>query len=194
MDNMVIFALYLLLLVTWVLLPLIPAWITYRITPHQSLGLRGPLSGLTLSASGAFAAYLVVLLISNGIFNRGADILGSLARPAWTLVADLVVKDREGKTQQVPPGQSLVNVTFVPNIHNVFADRVQLRLPGNMSEWPHVLFDIPQYGGSRPLAFQEMTDRMKIDTFNKTIYLREPIVIQQAPAEGFGVGLRIGQR
>ena len=50
------------LLAIWVCLPLIPAWIKYRVTPDQKLGLMGPFQGLTVKASGAFTAYVVVLL------------------------------------------------------------------------------------------------------------------------------------
>ena len=45
---------------SWVLLPLVPAVLIYLIFPRTQVGLAGPFSGLTIRASGAFAAYFIV--------------------------------------------------------------------------------------------------------------------------------------
>jgi hypothetical protein len=188
METAAVFALYLVLAMTWILVPLIPAWITYRITPQQTLGLRGPLQGLTLNTSGAFAAYLIVLLVSTSAFERGSDLVGSLARPMWTLEANLVVKDRTGAERRLPSGPSPVKVTFTPDINSISTNRISLKLPGNMSDWPLVLFDIPDYGGTT-LAFAELQDEMKIDHFLKKILLRKPIeILEASSSNSFKVG------
>lgn len=48
------------LLAVWVLLPLLPAILTFRLFPQTSVAVSGPFANLTVRASGAFAAYLIV--------------------------------------------------------------------------------------------------------------------------------------
>lgn len=190
METVAIFALYVALVLTWILVPLIPAWITYRITPDQTLGLRGPLQGLTLSTSGAFAAYLIVLLVALSAFERGSDLVGSLARPMWILEGNLIVKDHRGAEIRLPTGPSPVKVTFAPDINSISGNNVNLKLPGNISDWPLVVFDIPEHGGTT-LAFSQLQDDMKIDHFTKKILLRKPIEIPKVPPNGFKVGVSL---
>jgi hypothetical protein len=52
-----------LLYVLYVLLPLIPAVIIFWLFPSTQVGLKGPLQGLTINATGAFAAYVVTGLL-----------------------------------------------------------------------------------------------------------------------------------
>jgi hypothetical protein len=80
-----IILLLLVLLGFWVSLPLLPAVLIYRLFPTTSVAASGPLANLTINASGAFAAYLIVFLIImpmvNAIQNR---IVGEL-RPSWEI-------------------------------------------------------------------------------------------------------------
>jgi hypothetical protein len=48
------------LLAVWVLLPLLPAILTFRLFPQTSVAVSGPFANLTVRAGGAFAAYLIV--------------------------------------------------------------------------------------------------------------------------------------
>jgi hypothetical protein len=51
------------ILMLWVLLPLIPAVLIYRLFPDTPIGISGILQGLKINAGGAFAGYLIVLLV-----------------------------------------------------------------------------------------------------------------------------------
>lgn len=192
MEKVAIFGLYVALFLTWVLVPLIPAWITYRITPDQTLGLRGPFQGLTLNAGGAFAAYLIVLLVALAAFERGSDLVGSLARPMWILEGNLIVKDHKGAEIRLPTGPSPVRVTFSPEIGSVSGNNINVKLPGNMSDWPLVMFEIPEHGGTT-LAFSQLKGDMEIDHFEKKILLRKPVEIPEAPPGGFKMGVSLGK-
>src|ERR1700690_2317258 len=57
-------ALSIMVFALWVLLPLAPSVLIYLIFPNTQVAASGPLAGLTIKASGAFAAYLIVLLVS----------------------------------------------------------------------------------------------------------------------------------
>jgi hypothetical protein len=51
------------LLLVWVLLPLLPAILIYWLFPDTKVTASGPLAELTVAASGAFAAFLIVLVV-----------------------------------------------------------------------------------------------------------------------------------
>jgi hypothetical protein len=51
------------LYVLFVLLPLIPALVTFKLFPDTRVAVSGPLSQVTVRATGAFAAYVVVVLL-----------------------------------------------------------------------------------------------------------------------------------
>ena len=51
------------LYVLYVLLPLIPAILIFRLFPETKVAVAGPLQNLTLNATGAFAAYVVTVAL-----------------------------------------------------------------------------------------------------------------------------------
>jgi hypothetical protein len=70
------FGLYLL----YVLLPLIPAILIYRLFPDTKVAVSGPLAGLTMKASGAFAAYVIIVAL--GVFLKDTHtIIAGMAQP-----------------------------------------------------------------------------------------------------------------
>ena len=71
----------LVLLGIWVALPLVPAILIYRYFPDTQVAASGPLAGLTVKASGAFAAYLVVFLLIFALVSPIKDVIGSGMRP-----------------------------------------------------------------------------------------------------------------
>jgi hypothetical protein len=75
------------ILATWVAIPVLPAWLTFRITPNQRLALRGPLNGMSLRTGGAFSAYLVVfMLVTVFVWRVGAAVVGQMMNDAaWTV-------------------------------------------------------------------------------------------------------------
>ncbi|MEY3107246.1 MAG: hypothetical protein RIT35_1424, partial [Pseudomonadota bacterium] len=46
----------------YVLLPMIPSIVIYRLFPDTKVALSGPISNLTLKSTGAFSAYIVVVV------------------------------------------------------------------------------------------------------------------------------------
>ena len=55
-----LFAVYLI----WVLLPLLPAIIIYRLFPESLTELVGKVAGYSIKAGGAFAAYLAIVVMT----------------------------------------------------------------------------------------------------------------------------------
>ena len=181
------FLLFLLLLIVWVSFPLLPAWLTFKITPNQTVGLKGPLQGLTVRTTGAFAAYLVIFLIVGTHVQDGISIIGSVAHPAWRVNANVRVLGPDDKPEQLLPEQSIA-VTFKPELHTTDNNRILLRIPYDRENWPLVRLQIPSFGGSEAIDLSRMKDSaMEINPFLKTAELKEPITVRRFEGGGFGL-------
>jgi hypothetical protein len=179
--------LYLLLLFgAWMLIPLLPAWITYQITPNQRLGLTGPFEQLTLRASGAFAAYLALLLISYKLVALGGlSIIGGMATPSvWTFKADIVAIDEKGSPVQIPDSVQALDVSFKPEIHQLGKSKILIRLPYNPENWPFMTVTIPNFGGAE-IDLNTLSG-VDLNYFKKTVELQGPIAVRQARGGGLG--------
>jgi len=90
-----------------VLLPLIPAYILYRFLPSNTL-VNGPFQGLTVSLTGAFGGYFLVMLAVFGFYHTLPDnsnpgdevwtIRGKIQNPVTNL-SDLQLSVRPATTQ-----------------------------------------------------------------------------------------------
>jgi hypothetical protein len=163
----------------------VPAWLTYKITPDQKIFVagswsQGPLGKLTVRATGAFAAYFVVLLcVTKFILPNAQQVIQTKLTPAWTLDADLQVIGRDGKTVAIPPNLELLDVSYKPVLLTVGSNHVTLRLPGYPADWPSMIFTIPGYGGSGPV-FPKSLSKLKVDISSNHADLGEPLVIRQS--------------
>lgn len=88
------------LLVIWVSVPLFPAVLIYNRFPNTPLVANGPLAGLTINAGGAFAAYLIILLVITPLVFNAKDYVHEATRPYWEIRGELVVQDEAGNAIQ----------------------------------------------------------------------------------------------
>jgi hypothetical protein len=80
------FCLYLL----YVLLPLIPAILIFRLFPETKVAVSGPLQNLTVKTTGAFAAYVVTALLGFFLVRQvEAQIVSSRHYPVEGVIVDL---------------------------------------------------------------------------------------------------------
>lgn len=80
------FCLYLL----YVLLPLIPAILIFRLFPETKVAVSGPLQNLTVKTTGAFAAYVVTTLLGFFLVRQvQAQIVSSRHYPVEGVIVDL---------------------------------------------------------------------------------------------------------
>ena len=96
MENWEFFAATACILMLWVLLPLIPAVLIYRLFPDTPIGISGILQGLKINAGGAFAGYLIVLLVIKPWVSEAYIDVGGLLHPAWTITGSLRLIDKHG--------------------------------------------------------------------------------------------------
>lgn len=73
----------------YVLLPMIPAIVIYRLFPDTKVALSGPLANLTMKSTGAFAAYIVVVSLGYFLIKNTHTIIAGMVQPMWTIKATL---------------------------------------------------------------------------------------------------------
>jgi len=135
----------LVLLGIWVALPLVPAILIYRYFPNTQVAASGPLAGLTVKASGAFAAYLVVFLLIFGLVSPIKDVIGSGMRPFWEIRGKVKLVDENGKPIS---GEDLLNTIkfeIVPGSAGACPRDIEIegsargrRLPGDLRRDPRL--------------------------------------------------------
>src|SRR6476620_11081112 len=88
------------ILAVWVLLPLIPAILMFRLVPGNAITLTGPLANLTLNASGAIAAYFSVLVAIAFFVVAVQRWPSPVPRQYWTVIVYVEVEDANGKPER----------------------------------------------------------------------------------------------
>jgi hypothetical protein len=166
------------ILILWVILPLIPAVLIYRLFPNAAVSIKGILvQGLTIKAGGAFAAYLIVLLVIKPWVAEAYDDVGGWLHPAWTITGTLRFIDKHGAV--VHPGETFfqkIGIKTQPEM-NSFADPTfTITVPEGPRGIPNVFLFVPDYSVTVPLKLGKM------DLIHKTaeidgdpIEIREPL-------------------
>jgi len=88
----------LLLYLIYVLVPLIPAILIYKIFPETKVGTEGLLGQLKINATGAFAAYLVVIVVGYFIIQNIQKLINasSVDNTAWFVKSNVVLLEKQG--------------------------------------------------------------------------------------------------
>jgi hypothetical protein len=86
-----------LLLVLYVLVPLVPAIAIYKIFPETKVTVSGPLRDLTVKATGAFAAYIVVFVLGIILLKHIQGLISGLSHQTTDVSARVVLLDEHGK-------------------------------------------------------------------------------------------------
>jgi hypothetical protein len=163
------------ILVLWIVLPLIPAVLIYWLFPDASAIANGRLPGFTFKAGGAFAAYLIVLLLVKPLADREANQAIAYLHPVWTIKGVLRVIDKNGAVSH--PGETFfqkINIKTEPPI-NSFADPTfTISVPEGPNGIPNVYLFIPDYSKTVLLTLAN------IDQINKTAgIVGEAVEIQE---------------
>jgi hypothetical protein len=172
------------LFTTWVLLPLVPAVLIYRLFPDNVVTASGPFAGLTVKTSGAFAAYLIVFAATYfAIVPKSTDIISSLRHQFWIVKGDIKLVHADG-SDYLHPEALLKNLRVVtPQAYTFESYQATLRLEENEGGLPTVTIEIPNFG-ERAIPLRSMSTKVKINYFSKTIELKEPIVIEEVSSGG----------
>jgi hypothetical protein len=175
------------IVIIWILVPLVPAWLTYRITPDQNLGLRGPFQGMTLRAGGSFVAYFVVAsLLSVFTWPMGTFLVGKVAGDStWMITGKASLYDSEGKPAVSVPDLRTAYLRVLPD-QNVIDTDLSIKVPFPRDSKPTIFIEVPNWGGARislndPEAYEE-------DSLYRRIILKNVVQIRQQPQGRLSIG------
>jgi hypothetical protein len=168
----------------WVLLPLVPAILIYLLFPNTSVAVSGPLANLTVRASGAFAAYLVVFAASYPLVQTTKETVGGFQRQFWILEGKVKLIGANGKettsTSLLEKVELLTNPA--PFTHN--GDIVILKVIESEGDLPLVTAQVRDFG-QRVIDLRHASIAIKRDHYLKRIEITEPIIIRETTPGGF---------
>ena len=171
----------------WVLAPLVPAILIYKLFPATSVVVNGPLAGLTVRASGAFAGYLIVFAATFPLIKNMENTFSGFQRSIWTIKAQIQMLDKNGVELTSIDNFSRVNVYTEPKPFSVNGNIVRMKIAEGDGEFPLLVVQAPSFGG-KAIVVDRSTRSFRFDNYNKTIELIDPIKIQEIAPAGVGVG------
>lgn len=168
------------LIALWISSPLLPAVLIYRLVPGNNVAVSGPLAGLTVKASGAFAAYLIIFLVELPLVYYVKDIIRGWQTEYWTIRGTVKLVDANGKDAPNYYFRGGMDVGTIPDTNTLGPDMILkiVRLEGRL---PKIKVHLGKFGE----GFVDLHDlegsglRHSVDYFSHTIHLQDPIVIRQ---------------
>jgi hypothetical protein len=171
----------------WVLLPLVPAILIYRLFPSTAVAVSGPLAHLTVRASGAFAAYLVVFLVTYPIVGRTEETIGGFQHPFWTIKGHVQLVDKNGTVLQSEDLLKQIVVRTNPEPFKLESYLLRIDIPQH-EELPWLVLRIPTFG-ENVIDLAKPSD-VAIDNYKKTIEIKTPIIIKEASTKIQSIALQ----
>jgi hypothetical protein len=171
------------LLAMWVMLPLLPAVLIYRLFPKTEITVSGPFAGLTVNASGAFAGYLVVFAaVYLALVPQTMDMIASWQRQFWTIKGDIKLVRADGSDHPYPR-PLLDKLKVVQPLTHTFHDQATLKLEEVSGALPAVRIEIPGFG-EEVIPEKSMQPGETTNRFRRMIVLKQPIIIRETPSGG----------
>jgi hypothetical protein len=169
----------------WVAAPLLPAILIYKLFPSTSVAVNGLLANLTVRATGAFAGYLVVFAATYPIVKLADDTIGSFLKPYWTITAQIILRDKDGRELNSDKLLDTLLVNTRPEPFYTANNYVHMLVPEVQSEvqsLPYLFFQVPHFG-RQGFDFRTYKGSITIDQYNKIITINDPIVISAQTEE-----------
>lgn len=148
----------------FVLLPMWPAIKIYKLFPDTKVGISGPLQGLDVKASGAFAAYVVTALLGFILVQNTQELIEDYkdSEKGWSVTSTIQFLDANGDPIDDSGLQSLIEaleITILPDKNVKSGKHVKLLLP-EYDEDIVLLFSVEGY---RPYS-KELSEAERVDS------------------------------
>ena len=171
--HIVAIVLQIVLYLLFILLPLVPSVVIYKLFPKTNVGLSGPLHGLTINASGAFAAYVITAILGYFLVSNALFLINTLVFPRWQVVAEVQLHDpnneRYAEVTERQLIQDLLEVTTIPPLLRTSRNSVRMEISSKLDELPQLLFSIKGFYAER---FDLRDEKVRtIDKRTRTIKL-----------------------
>jgi len=172
------------LLIAWVILPLVPSVLIYKLFPSTPVAVSGPFAGLTVKAGGAFGAYLIVFaaaLIYLVLPTR--DMIDRLGRQYWIIRGDVKFVRADGSVYPQSSGL-LQDLKIEPHPHKFNRFRATLKVEEEgEGEFPIITIRIPKFR-EHTIAIDRNSPKFTFETYKRQIKINDPIIFQELPAGG----------
>jgi hypothetical protein len=181
-PDVVAVALSLLLYVLYILLPVGPAVIIYRLFPETKVALHGPFQNFTLNATGAFAAYIVTAGLGYFLVVDTTRLINGITFPAWKIRAQIELLNENNEPIALQDGDlNGLTVTFKPERDQGLGRFFEMRIPlARPDEWPMIQVGLPGFSSKPVVLAEEVSDKnTKIINSKRFIQLPRPIVLNQ---------------
>lgn len=179
MDKQVIaVVLSLLLYVFYVLLPMIPSIVIYRMFPDTKVSASGVLANLNFKTTGAFAAYVVTVFLGFFLVKNTHELIAQIGNPVWTLKTNVELLNVDGSQYKDSNLLETLVVSVDPKLQRINGNKVVLSLPGNKRSWEttQLKFEIPNFG-YKILDVSEISDKSKVNSYELILKLDEAVSI-----------------
>lgn len=171
----------------WVLLPLIPAILIYRIFPDTKVAVSGPLQALSIRASGAFAAYLIVFLATYPLIDEMNRNLASMYDRQWIVRGNIVARDEQGREIRLPEGGQPLTVGMRPDIVTLRGTRFEIIVPERDNRIPGLFIAYPGFATHWfEVGRLERDPNVRIDRRRREIEITAPLNLQREACQGPG--------
>jgi hypothetical protein len=169
----------------FVLLPIIPASLLYRWFPDTKVSAKGVLSKFTINSSGAFAAYLVTVLVGYFVVAPiNEAILGLVKAPSgvWTVRGNLQLQDNQGIRIEETNLYDSLSFEFNPEFLVHKNGNMELKIPElEAGVIPRYLITVNVDGfGQKTLSLSKLIDNadVEVDAKQHLIKLKAPVIVK----------------
>jgi hypothetical protein len=170
------------LYVLYVLLPIVPAVLIYRWFPNTKVGVRGPIGTLTVRATGAFAAYVVTVVLGVFLVNNALQLIRQIPQPTWTLNATVELRDNQDKLINDIDLSKTLEVRVMPDVVVATGNLVRMEIPGGSGKkWPHphVWFYVPGFRGTA-FNLEKLCEKEDVDPYQLSVTIKDPVILKLA--------------
>jgi len=160
---------------------MVPAILIYKWFPDTKVGVKGPLGNLTMKATGAFAAYVITVILGFFLVNNTHQLIAGMVHPTWTVKAKVELRDINNEKINNRELLNTLKIGVKPDIVLREENFIQLELPGGEEIRPYLSFYIPNFG-KKAICLSDMdSTQVERNEIKKILSFVDPIIIKLAP-------------
>lgn len=156
-----------------ILLPIIPAFLFYKIIPTQRTDVNGKFSGLSFKLSGAFGGYFLMVFLL--IYSFKGEVEGPNSCEVWLVEANVEFINGEGSTSQL-------QLQVDPPTDQSYGDKLRIKVlkePGHDGAKVFPIIKV-MHENFKP-SFIEISDSDDIDYKHKTVLIKDIVTLKREP-------------
>ena len=195
MDKQILTVIFsFVLYIIYVLLPMVPAMVIYKIFPDTTITTSGTLSGWKVKTTGAFAGYIITVVLGYFLVQNTHHLIAQINNPYWEVSAKVELLNEDGTQYHIQRSNDnlidTLEVMVAPRLQRVNSGTVHLIIPGSRKNWEmtELKFEIPNYGYTQ-INLKEASKDAIIDEYSLSAQLSQPIkiVVDRQVVEGYNL-------